>query len=346
MRIGARITSLAIVPILLTALLAAIVALSQKQSLQKFFAEEVERHARSEAQKIAQDVYLMCRATQEATQLTINSNLRVADYVLNQSGPVSFASPTISWTAINQFTHESVPVALPRMLIGDQWLGRNESFETPSYIVDQVRELVGGTVTIFQRMNPQGDMLRIATNVADAEGRRAISTFIPARDPSGRADPVVAALLRGEAFQGRAFVVNAWYVTAYQPIFDSDTQQVVGALYVGVKQESLESLRKGIMDIVVGKTGYVYVLGGKDEQRGTYIISRDGTRDGEDLWEEVDAEGHPFIQEIIEKLWPSNGLKKGGRFRSRLRATHGATLERTSPTQRWWPSPISSPGTG
>ena len=58
---------------------------------------------------------------------------------------------------------------------------------------------------------------------------------------------------------------------------------MVGALYVGVKQENLESLRQGIMDIVVGKTGYVWVIGGKGEQRGHYIISKDGTRDGENL---------------------------------------------------------------
>lgn len=301
MRIGARITGLAILPILLTALLAALVALSQKQSLQKFFALEIERHARSEAQKIAQDVYLMCRAAQEATQLTVNSNLRVAEFVLNQKGPINFSPPDVIWQAVNQFSHESRSVHLPQMRVGDQWMGGIDSFATVSPIVDDVRNLVGGTVTIFQRMNPQGDMLRVATNVADAEGRRAIGTYIPAIGPDGLADPVVAALLRGEPFHGRAFVVNAWYVTAYQPLLSADTQEVIGALYVGVRQESLESLRRGIMDIVVGKTGYVYVLGGTGDQRGTYIISQDGSRDGEDLWNEVDADGRHFIREIVDK---------------------------------------------
>ncbi|MDO3377000.1 Cache 3/Cache 2 fusion domain-containing protein [Geoalkalibacter halelectricus] len=301
MRIGVRITGLAILPILLTALVAASVALYQKQALQKFFALEIERHARSEAQKIAQDVYLMCRAAQEATQITINNNLRVAEFVLEQAGGATFSAPRVTWEAVDQYTHQHMPVDLPRMLVGDQWLGQVDSFEQGAPIVDQVRDLVGGTATIFQRMNPQGDMLRVATNVADAQGRRAIGTYLPARFPDGGADPVVAALLKGETFHGRAFVVNAWYVTAYQPIRNTAGTEVVGALYVGVKQESLESLRRGIMDIIVGKTGYVYVLGGTGEQRGTYIISQDGRRDGENLWDEVDAEGHPFIREIVEK---------------------------------------------
>jgi methyl-accepting chemotaxis protein len=72
-------------------------------------------------------------------------------------------------------------------------------------------------------------------------------------------------------------------------------------LFVGVKQESVDSLRKGIMDIVVGKTGYVFVLGGKDDQKGKYIISKGGARDGEDIWEAKDDEGKLFIQDIVTK---------------------------------------------
>jgi hypothetical protein len=52
----------------------------------------------------------------------------------------------------------------------------------------------------------------------------------------------------------------------------------------GVKQENVKSLREGIMKTVVGKTGYVFVLGGSGNQRGRYVISKDGKRDGENIW--------------------------------------------------------------
>lgn len=314
MRIGIRITSMAILPILVTALVAAGVALTQKQALQKFFAQEIDRQARSEAQKIAQDVYLMCRAAQEALQITINSNLRVAEYVLGQEGQVSFSAESVTWSAMNQYTQEVRRVALPRMLVGGRWLGQIDAPHVRAPVIDQVSDLVGGTVTLFQRMNKEGDMLRVATNVIDTEGRRAIGTYLPARMPDGRPDPVVAALLQGKTFQGRAFVVNAWHITAYEPIWNSQGTEVVGALYVGVKQESLESLRRGIMDIIVGKTGYVYVLGGKGNQRGTYIISQGGRRDGENLWEEVDAAGHHFIQEIVGKALEMEETARGAKI--------------------------------
>ncbi|HOD39031.1 MAG TPA: Cache 3/Cache 2 fusion domain-containing protein [Candidatus Wallbacteria bacterium] len=67
-----------------------------------------------------------------------------------------------------------------------KWLAPNyeRSINTP--IIDEVANLVGDTCTIFQRMNENGDMLRVATNVITKDGRRAIGTFIPAIDDAYR----------------------------------------------------------------------------------------------------------------------------------------------------------------
>ena len=120
------------------------------------------------------------------------------------------------------------------------------------------------------------------------------------RNPDGAPNPVISTVLKGNTFNGRAYVVNDWYLTAYEPILD-EQKEVVGVLYVGVQQEAVKELRQGIMDLVVGKTGYVYILGGSGQQRGDYVISKDGKRDGENIWEAKDAAGHPFIQSIINK---------------------------------------------
>jgi len=56
-------------------------------------------------------------------------------------------------------------------------------------------------------------------------------------------------------------------------------------------------LRRAIMDLVIGETGYVYVL----DSAGTYVISRAGERDGENIWSAKDAGGNLFIQEIVAK---------------------------------------------
>ncbi|MBN1491251.1 MAG: methyl-accepting chemotaxis protein [Phycisphaerae bacterium] len=252
----------------------------------------------SETAKIARDVYLMCRAQHDTLTLQIHNDLNVARHVAAEAGEFAVAADTVTWDAVNQFTKDKSSVALPKMMVGDTWLGQNTEPATPSPIVDDVKKLVGGTCTIFQRMNEQGDMLRICTNVETLDGQRAVGTFIPATNPDGTPNPVVKTLLTGETYEGRAYVVNAWYITAYEPIRNGEGT-IVGALYVGIPQESVASLRRGIMDVVVGKSGYVYVLGGKGGQQGRYLISKDGARDGENIWDAKDADGRPFVQEIV-----------------------------------------------
>ncbi len=256
--------------------------------------------AHSESAKIARDVYLMCRAMQESLNQKVACDLAVARDVLGRHGEISFSGETVPWDAVNQLTKSSQPAMLPKMYVGKTWLGQNKETGQESPIVDQVKKLVGGTCTIFQRMNESGDMLRVCTNVEKLDGTRAIGTFIPAVEPDGKKNPVIEMILRGQTYVGRAYVVNAWYVTAYEPIRDK-SGKVSGVLYVGIKQESVESLRSGIKDIKVGKSGYVYILGGKGEQKGQYIISLGGKRDGENLWEAKDADGNLFIQEIVNK---------------------------------------------
>jgi methyl-accepting chemotaxis protein len=273
---------------------------SQGQITQQEIGEELLILGKHETATIARDVYIMCRAQQESVEQKVQYDLNVARDMLTRMGAVSFAEDTVTWDAINQYTKDSQRVSLPRMMVGGTWLGQNREMRTPSPLVDEVRSLVGGTCTVFQRMNEAGDMLRVCTNVEKLDGMRAVGTYIPAVNTDGEPNPVVAAVLNGETYTGRAYVVNAWYITAYEPILDY-SGKVIGVLYVGVKQESVAALRQGIMDIVVGKTGYVYVLGGTGSQQGQYVISQKGERDGESIWEARDADGTLFIQEVIAK---------------------------------------------
>ena len=56
-----------------------------------------------------------------------------------------------------------------------------------------------------------------------------------------------------------------------------------------------------MMEKRIGRTGYVYVLGGSGENKGQYIVSYEGKRDGENIWNAKDYDGNLFIQSIIRK---------------------------------------------
>lgn len=285
--------------------------------------KEMDILARENVARIALDVQNLLQMSHQQIQAQVDQSGLVARDVVTQMGGAVLGRETATWSAVNQYTKTSQVYELPRLLVGNIWLGQNRSFDDQTAVVDRVTELTGNTCTVFQRMNEAGDMLRVATTVEKLDGTRAVGTFIPAVNPNGQANPVVEMVMRGQTYHGRAFVVNAWYLTSYEPLRDAQGK-IIGMLYVGVKQAADVSLRKAIMDITVGKTGYVFVLGGSGDHQGHYIISNKGKRDGENIWQAKDSDGNLFIQSIINKAhqlslgevdferypWKNNGDKQ------------------------------------
>lgn len=299
--LNVKVTFLGAGSVLITATALVALAVWQSSQYHALSQHEIDSLIDADLTHIAQGVYNLVQTENEAVQQQVNYNLNVARHVLTNAGGVSLSPQMVTWQATNQFTNETTTIELPKLLVGSDWMGQNTDPSIQTTVVDEVEDLTGDTATIFQRMNDRGDMLRVATTVKNADGQRAIGTYIPAVEPNGVPNPVIAAALKGETYRGRAFVVNAWYLTAYEPIKD-DSGNMIGLLYVGVQQKSVEArVRQAILQTRVGKTGYVYVLGGTGEQRGHYIVSKGGLRDGENIWESKDADGRYFVQAILRE---------------------------------------------
>jgi methyl-accepting chemotaxis protein len=250
--------------------------------------------------RTATGVYDVVATQGASTSAKVDSDLAVAQYALAQAGGLAIdgAGEEVVWDAKNQLTGEVTPIALPRVLAGSQWLGQNGDVAVATPVVDTIKSMVGGTATIFQK-TPAGDFLRVATNVQAASGARAIGTFIPATNPDGTPNPVASTVSSGQTYRGNAFVVDSWYVSAYAPVF-GPAGDVIGMLYVGVKQENLPALRESLNATTVGDTGHVEVYGGTGDRAGTVLISPDGVRDGENMLAATDADGAPYVQQIVE----------------------------------------------
>jgi methyl-accepting chemotaxis protein len=256
----------------------------------------------SDLRHVASDMVAMCDSSTAMLSRTAKINLRLARDVLERSGGMHLSGrDKVTWSAVNQFTKATIPVELPKAMVGDDWLGQVRDFEEAVPVVDEVARNTDGTCTIFQKMNKDGDMLRVATSVAGSGGKRAIGTFIPVVNPDGQRNPVLESVLAGKKFTGRAFVVNQWYSAAYEPIASS-SGEIVGMLYTGIPEMiATDPIRKTMLRIKVGKTGYVYVLNAAGAARGHYVVSKGGQRDGEDIWDSRDLDGRLFIQEICRK---------------------------------------------
>jgi nitrogen fixation negative regulator NifL len=246
------------------------------------FTEDLKDAYESDLEHIVTNIHAMCRAQQELLQNKLTSDLRVARQILHEYGQSVSATPVRreEFAAEDQLTNVVERVRIPFWSIGGQPITRDYT------IVDRVQQLVGGTCTIFQRIEGNR-LLRISTNVLRADGSRAVGTYLPA------SNEVTKTILRGETYRGRAFVVNDWYITAYEPIMKG--KEVIGALYVGIPEHGALALRAAIRSIKIGKTGYAFIM----DSSGKLVVHP--AKEGESILQAQDSSGFEYIKEIVRR---------------------------------------------
>lgn len=216
---------------------------------------------------------------------------RLTADVARAGGIGTVASAVADWESTNQFNQGKSRISLPTLVVGGVNLPAQSDPAVPVPFVDDVLHRPGATATIFQRMNESGDMLRVASSVRNAQGRRAIGTYIPTAMPDGKPNPVLATVLKGERFVGRAFVVNQWYVAAYQPFRDA-AGKVAGMLYVGIPEATaLENVKAAFGQTAIGEHGHLFAINTKGADAGRYVISKGGTQDGQLMPDETGTDG-------------------------------------------------------
>jgi methyl-accepting chemotaxis protein len=297
--IRAKLILLGIGCVLVTAIVMIGVNIWQSGALTDTAHTQVEELIDTQMGQIAQDTLNLIQSQDDAIQIQVSNGANVLKHRIDEEGGLHLDPEEIDWQAVNQYDQSSKKVRLPKMDLGNTWLKQETSIDQPVEAVDDLTALMNSKATIFQVMPGQEGILRVATNVTNASGKRAIGTYIPAKNPDGSDNAVVKTVLSGKEYRGVAYVVDAWYVAAYLPVLDSDGN-VFAVLFVGVKEETVASLRTAINQIKVGKSGYVVILGGTGDQRGKYIISQNNSQDGKSLWNEKDGDGNLVYQTIIQ----------------------------------------------
>ena len=159
---------------------------------------------------------LVSRRVEAEQRSFCEAALQAARDLLTSSGGVQLGESTVDLAADRRRRRAPSHLA-PRP--GARAARRSSATTTrarPSTFVDDVRALVGGTCTVFQRTS-DGSMLRVATNVVGGDGRRARRDRPGADDRDGRAQPGAAAVQSGRTYVGEANVLGTEYYTAYAP---------------------------------------------------------------------------------------------------------------------------------
>ncbi len=190
--------------------------------------QRIENRAMRETNKLS---YLL-----EMAQSLVGERVNSSMQLLKQSS-LARGNPSINGTIV--LNQESIP----RLIFG------KESQTEQADLVDGVTSIENGTATLFVKNN--AEFVRIATNVRQKDGTRAVGTLL---DPKGKVLPY---LLDGKSFYGVVDILGEPYISGYEPIKNS-SGTVIGAWYVGYKVNA-NALEDAIKKWVFLNSGFAVI---------------------------------------------------------------------------------------
>ncbi len=198
---------------------------------------------------------------------------------IHKRSSINVVSTPKARPAKNKVLEDAMAVGFAKPLYGEN--GKVKSvmhggkiINRDSDLVDKIRDFAFenklynkkpiGTVTIFL------DDVRIATNVLNSKGDRAIGTRV--------SESVYKKVVEGgRPWVDRAFVVTDWYLTAYEPIKNINGR-TIGILYVGTLEKPFLDIQRNVffvfLAIVFLASGLAAVLSVILARRITYPLTK------------------------------------------------------------------------
>jgi methyl-accepting chemotaxis protein WspA len=256
--------------------------------------------ARTNVAQVTADVYGLCSMTADMLDDLLEQNEKASMEILYGNGAVTQGAE-VAWTLVSDSGQDGHSLTLPAMQIGGNVFTPDTRTGLYSPVVDDIRRITGWDCTLFQRINQQGDMLRVAStleHVSD-KSRRAVGTVIHATDSDGALNPIIQTILDGKTDSRVEEVLGNTFLVSRMPVTNA-AGEIVGMLGVGRKINAMDFLKKIIAKTGVGEKGYVWVIKSDGPDKGTAIISEEGQQDGQQLWDQQDAEGHYYVRDMLE----------------------------------------------
>ena len=209
---------------------------------------------------------------------TLNSNLNVFHYLFyNSWGKLKVSGTKIEMSVVNPQTMTTEKMMVP------QWKLGNKSVQNNSDKVDLIKSITGGIATIYQKTDH--GFLRISTNIRNKSGKRLTGTF------TLNDSPVIKSILSGKSYKSLEYIVDDWYLTAYEPIQISGDIQ--GILSMAVKVKHTKKIKTTLKSIYFGETGHFFVM----DLYGNLIIHE--SKEGQNVIDENDTQTMIALKEGV-----------------------------------------------
>ena len=249
--------------------------------------------------QMTQHLLEVCRKYQQASVEALTSGTRI----LGQIGPIHLdGTHVLTWHARNEVTGQVKALQTPLMAAGGVDFLPVTDFDQPAPAVDEITKIAGTPATIFQRLNEQGDMLRVASSEKSEQGTRAIGTFIPADGRQGQSAKVLEAILTGKTYIGKEVYGKVGYLTAYEPLVNS-WGKVIGALNTILPEEQIKAQVRQLAAASSAnpQAPQLFIFEASGENRGVALVMADQSLEGSNLWNDKDSAGRAYVQEMCSR---------------------------------------------
>ncbi|MGB5918212.1 methyl-accepting chemotaxis protein [Arcobacter sp.] len=167
------------------------------------------------------------------------------------------------------------------LLLYDGFARLNKTYDR----VDRFKELTGQVSAVY--VKDKNQYINISSSILDEKGERILVNEI---DPNGQTYKKIE---NKEKYVGLEKIAGKTYMSIYSPIVKND--KIIGALYIGYDfTKGLEILKKELKKVVIGDTGYIYIL----DNKGNLILHK--SLEGKNVFNLKDADNNSFIQEILK----------------------------------------------
>ena len=200
----------------------------------------------------------------------INEQLESYDDLLKSVADSLFEAFKVKFNDFELDTSKEVIVkGVKTPLFSSDGIILNNNFD----IVDHYTKIKGSTATIFARKGD--DFVRITTSLKRHDGSRTLGTYL------GKKSPAYDAIMNKKRYFGSAHLFGNEYMAVYDPIIKNG--EVIGILYVGYNYtKNFEKFIKRLKSIVIGDTGYLYILSSKAKEKGLFVLHP--TKEGKNIF--------------------------------------------------------------
>ncbi|WP_421903847.1 methyl-accepting chemotaxis protein [Maridesulfovibrio sp.] len=266
--------------------------------LQNCMKGEVRSLIESHVSQLTADLYEECRTADQLLTAETKRAAMALQSLLDDEGRVQVLKRVSDWPVNNHRSKDTDELTVPVLTVGGNEFTYSKRKGKPLPMLVEATRISGAYCTIFQRLNPEGDMLVVDTTASAENLNWRLGDIFYSLGDDGRVVTAIDDVLSGRNARNYEDLDHGSRFTIYTPLRDQDGY-VTGMMAVYMDDDILQVLRKSMLKTSIGKTGYIWVIGTKGDSRGHYIVSNSPKNDGAHVDEVGGRKG--FVQDILNQ---------------------------------------------